>query len=109
MRDIFSFIFLGFSLALTAQTPTQWDLRTCVEYAIKHNISVQQADIQARLAKLQADQAKDNQLPTMSGSSGLGMRLGRSIDPVTNAFTTTQFLYNNFGIYLIFNKYKTQI
>ena len=85
-------------MSLTAQTPKQWDLRTCVEYAIKHNISVQQADIQARVAKLQADQAKYNQLPTISGSSGLGMRLGRSIDPVTNAFTTTQFLYNNFGL-----------
>ncbi len=85
-------------MSLTAQNPKQWDLRTCVEYAIKHNMSVQQADIQARLAKLQADQAKYNQLPTMSGSSGLGMRLGRSIDPVTNAFTTTQFLYNNFGM-----------
>ena len=98
MKYIFSFIFLVFTGSLTAQEPAKWDLRTCVEYAIKHNISVQQADIQARLAKLQADQAKSNQLPTMSGSSGLGMRLGRSIDPVTNAFTTTQFLYNNFGL-----------
>ncbi|MEY3291717.1 MAG: hypothetical protein RLZZ266_742, partial [Bacteroidota bacterium] len=85
-------------MSLTAQKPTQWDLRTCVEYAIKHNISVQQADIQARLAKLQADQAKDSRLPNLTGSSGLGMRLGRSIDPVTNAFTTTQFLFNNFGL-----------
>ena len=98
MKYIFSFIFLVFTGALNAQEPAKWDLRTCVEYAIKHNISVQQADIQARLAKLQADQAKSNQLPTMSGASGLGMRLGRSIDPVTNAFTTTQFLYNNFGL-----------
>ncbi len=70
MRTIFSLIFLGLSLALTPQTPSQCDLRTCVEYAIKHNISVQQADIQARLAKLQADQAKYNQLPTVSGASG---------------------------------------
>lgn len=98
MKYIFSFIFLVISMSLKAQTPKQWDLRTCVEYAIKHNISVQQADIQARLSKLQADQAKYNQLPTMSGSSGLGMRLGRSIDPVTNSFTTTKFLYNNFGL-----------
>ncbi len=98
MRYIFSFIFLGFTLSLTAQSPKQWDLRTCVEYAIKHNISVQQADIQARLSKLQADQAKDNKLPNLTGSSGLGMRLGRSIDPVTNSFTTTQFLFNNFGL-----------
>ncbi len=98
MKYIFSFIFLVFTCSLTAQEPAKWDLKTCVEYAIKHNVSVQQADIQARIAKLQADQAKSNQLPTMSGSSGLGMRLGRSIDPVTNAFTTTQFLYNNFGL-----------
>ncbi len=98
MRYIFSFIFLVFALNLKAQEPTKWDLKTCVEYAVKHNISVQQADIQARLAKLQADQAKSNQLPSMTGSSGAGMRLGRSIDPVTNAFTTTQFLYNNFGL-----------
>jgi outer membrane protein len=69
-----------------------------VEYAIKHNISVQQADIQARINKIQADIAKSNQLPTINGSSGMGLRLGRSIDPTTNGFTNTQFLYNNFGI-----------
>jgi outer membrane protein len=81
-----------------AQEPTQWDLRSCVEYAIQHNISVQQADVQARLAKLQAELAKSNQLPTISGSTGMGLRLGRSIDPTTNGFSNTQFLYNNFGV-----------
>ena len=83
---------------MKAQSPTKWDLKTCIEYAIEHNISVQQADIQSRLAKLQADLAKSNQLPTINGSSGMGLRLGRSIDPTTNAFTNTQFLYNNFGL-----------
>jgi outer membrane protein len=94
-----SFLFLiTFSLTSTAQTPAQWDLKTCVEYAVQHNISVQQADIQARLAKLQSELAKSSQLPTMNGSSGMGLRLGRSIDPTTNGFTNTQFLYNNFGL-----------
>ena len=91
-------LFISISLGLIAQETTQWDLKTCVEYAIKHNISVQQADVQARLAKLQADVAKSNQLPTINGSSGMGLRLGRSIDPTTNGFTNTQFLYNNFGL-----------
>ncbi len=85
-------------MGLSAQEPVKWDLQSCVEYAIKHNISVQQADVQARLAKLQADMAKSNQLPTMNGSTGMGLRLGRSIDPTTNGFTNTQFLYNNFGL-----------
>ena len=94
---LFLFLITG-AVQLKAQDSTTWDLQTCVEYAIKHNISVQQADIQARINKIQADIAKSNQLPTINGSSGMGLRLGRSIDPTTNGFTNTQFLYNNFGI-----------
>ena len=30
-----------------------WDLRRCVDYAMANNITVQQADVQARLAALQ--------------------------------------------------------
>ena len=33
-----------------------------------------------------------------SGNTGMGLRLGRSIDPTTNGFSNTQFLYNNFGV-----------
>ncbi|MFM1929572.1 MAG: hypothetical protein RL387_900 [Bacteroidota bacterium] len=89
---------ISLSIGVNAQEPEKWDLKTCVEYAIQHNISVQQADVQARLAKLQADLAKNSQLPSLTGSSGMGLRLGRSIDPTTNGFTNTQFLYNNFGL-----------
>ena len=98
MKYILYLFFITISLSASAQTPQQWDLKTCVEYAIQHNISVQQADIQARLAKLQSELAKSNQLPTLNGSTGMGLRLGRSIDPTTNGFTNTQFLYNNFGM-----------
>ena len=98
MKYIFSLLMISLSVGLMAQEPEKWDLKTCVEYAVQHNISVQQADVQARLAKLQADLAKNNQLPTLTGSSGMGLRLGRSIDPTTNGFTNTQFLFNNFGL-----------
>ena len=98
MRYILSLLMITLSIGVMAQEPEKWDLKTCVEYAIQHNISVQQADVQARLAKLQVDLAKNSQLPTVSGSSGMGLRLGRSIDPTTNAFTNTQFLFNNFGL-----------
>ena len=98
MKYILFLLLINFSTALNAQNPPKWDLQTCIAYAIEHNISVQQADIQSRIAKLQADLAKSNQLPTINGSSGMGLRLGRSIDPTTNGFTNTQFLYNNFGL-----------
>jgi outer membrane protein len=98
MKYIFSLFLISMSLGLVAQEPVQWDLKSCVEYAKQHNISVQQADVQARLSKLQASLAKNSQLPTLNGSSGMGLRFGRSIDPTTNGFTNTQFLYNNFGL-----------
>ena len=98
MKYILSILIMGFSSTIMAQDITQWDLKTCVDYAVKHNISIQQADVQSRLSKLQAELANSNRLPTMNGSSGMGLRLGRSIDPTTNGFANTQFLYNNFGI-----------
>ena len=98
MKYILSLFFSACSLSLVAQEPAQWDLQTCVAYAIQHNISVQQADVQARVAKLQAASTKSNMLPTINGASGMGLRIGRSIDPTTNGFANTQFLYNNFGL-----------
>ena len=98
MKYIITISLFFSSISLMAQEPAKWDLRSCVQYAIQHNISVQQADVQARLAKLQAELAKSNRLPTISGSTGMGLRLGRSIDPTTNDFTNTQFLFNNFGV-----------
>ncbi len=83
-------------LKLIAQQ--KWDLRTCVEYAMKNNISVKETDVQARIAALVSKQAKLNQYPNIGFSSGTGLRLGRSIDPTTNQFSTTQFLYQNFGL-----------
>lgn len=75
-----------------------WDLRHIIEHAIQFNISIQQADIQARILALQAKQAKNNLYPNISGSSSTGVRFGRSIDPTTNSFSTSQFLYQNFGV-----------
>ena len=98
MKYLFSLLLLTGVLSLQAQEPAYWDLKSCVEYAIQHNISIQQADVSARLAKIQAELANSNRLPTVNGSTGMGMRFGRSIDPTTNGFSNTQFLYNNFGL-----------
>jgi outer membrane protein len=82
--------------ALFAQE--KWTLRRCVEYAVKNNISVKQADVQARLSELQLKQARLNQVPSLGFNTGLGTQFGRSIDPTTNQFTTTQLLYQNLGL-----------
>ncbi len=94
------------SQAFAQRASDHWDLRQCIEYALQFNISIKQADIQARIAALQAKQAKYNIYPSVNGSSSTGVRFGRSIDPTTNAFATSQFLYQNFGVNAGFQLYN---
>lgn len=99
MRKLLTLLFCTILMQSNAQRASDnWDLRHCIEHAIQFNISIQQADVQARIAALQAKQAKYNRYPNLGGSSSTGVRFGRSIDPTTNSFSTSQFLYQNFGI-----------
>lgn len=45
-----------FSAPLYSQS--EWSLKDCLEYAIKNNISIQQADIQTKFEKLNYKQSK---------------------------------------------------
>lgn len=76
----------------------KWDLRRLVDYAMTNNISVKQADVQARIAALQLEQSKLNRWPTASFSGNVGEQFGRSIDPTTNQFTTTNFFFNQYQL-----------
>ncbi|OIR12174.1 outer membrane efflux protein BepC precursor [mine drainage metagenome] len=76
----------------------KWDLRKLVDYAMQNNISVKQADVQARLAALQLKQAKYYQIPSASFNTGYGPQFGRSIDPTTNQFTTVPLYYQSYSL-----------
>jgi len=75
-----------------------WNLRRSVEYALANNISVKQADIDARLAALTLKQNRLQQYPSAVVSGSIGINAGRSIDPTTNLFTNTQLLANGFSL-----------
>lgn len=96
MKYLFNIAALTICFSAIAQD--KWDLRRCVDYATKNNISVKQADVQARMSALQLQQAKLNVYPTASFSSNLGGQFGRSIDPTTNQYTTTQLLSQSYTL-----------
>lgn len=92
----FSFISLFFNNLVTAQD--KWDLRRCVEFAVANNISVKQADIQARVAELTLRQSRLQQYPNVGFSNSSGISSGRSIDPTSNQFTNQQLLFSQFNL-----------
>lgn len=76
----------------------KWDLRQCVDHAVKNNISVRQTDLQSRFSALTYQQSKSSQLPTLNYSGSVGYRLGRSENPTTGVLEDNNFL--NFGMQL---------
>ena len=76
----------------------KWDLRRCVEYALANNISVKQADVQARISSLQLKLNEAGQYPNLGFSSNAGYNLGRSINPATNQFENNSIFFNGFQL-----------
>ncbi|MBZ4192626.1 TolC family protein [Niabella beijingensis] len=91
-------ILTGFWVTLAAQAQEKWSLEQCVEYAVEHNISVKQTDVQARIDKLTLDQSKAALFPTANSQHSLGYQFGRSIDPTSNQFTTNEILFANHSL-----------
>ena len=90
--------FIGLSQTYAQRASDNWDLRHCIEHALQYNISIQQADVQARIQALLAKQSNYNLYPNLNANTGSGLRFGRTIDPTTNNFVNSQFLYQNFGV-----------
>jgi outer membrane protein len=101
MRKITSCVFLLFLFLVSIQGIAQqdrWDLKRCVEYAINNNISIKQSDIDARTAELTFKQAKASQFGQANFNTNLGFNFGRSVNPTTNLYTTSQILSQGLGL-----------
>ncbi len=87
---IFCFVCLWlFSYSVAGQD--KWDLQQCVTYAVTHNLSVKDADLQARFSQLQLRQDKLSKIPTFSLQGNVGYQLGRSENPTTGVLQDNNF------------------
>lgn len=70
------------------QEGNSWTLQRSVQYALQHNISIQQNVLNERLAKLTLLQSQLSQLPNANASGNYGRSFGRSVDPTSNQFVS---------------------
>jgi len=98
MHKKYTLLLTILSLVLTASAQDKWDLKRCVEYALANNISVKQADVQARFADLTLKQSKLSQYPSLNLGANTSLNGGRSIDPTTNLFVQQQILSAGFNL-----------
>lgn len=91
-------LFVALLTFTASYTQEKWDLRSSVEYALKNNISIRQADVQAKIAALTYEQSKLSQYPSANIQNSAGYQFGRSIDPATNQFTNAEILFVNHSL-----------
>jgi outer membrane protein len=75
-----------------------WSLQQCIAYAWQNNIQVKQAEISQKMAKNTQTGSKANLLPSVSGFADHVYNDGRTIDPFTNTFATSQVLSEDFYV-----------
>jgi outer membrane protein len=95
MKIRFVHFFISILITSAAIGQEKWDLQKCVDYALKNNISVRQADLQIRFAQLDFQQSKLSMYPSANFNSSLGYSSGRNQDPTTFSLITTGYLFNN--------------
>lgn len=84
-----------FSQDNATDTTHKWSLQECVDYALANNISVRQADLQARFSALSVKQRRAAQLPTLGFNMNAGKSYGLSNDPTTGILVDNVFFNTN--------------
>jgi len=75
-----------------------WTLQECIDYALNNNIQIRQSELITDLNKDLKSQSIASMFPSLNGNATQNYYYGRSIDPFTNTFTTSEVRSNSFAL-----------
>ena len=75
-----------------------WTLKECVDQAVANSLSIKRSSYSVESSKVDLKQSRMSMIPTLNGSASYGYNWGRSINPVTNLFTTQEINSNNLAL-----------
>ena len=76
----------------------KWDLKKCVEYAMEHNLSVSQSELQAKITALNNKQSKLSMIPSLNFGGSEAFNGGSTQDPSTFTRVTQNYLSTSFQL-----------
>ncbi|CAM4276922.1 TolC family protein [Zobellia roscoffensis] len=91
-------LLLLFSIGAVSAQQKNWTLQECVEYAVEHNLSVEQYELDLQNALIDKSDAVGAMLPALNASSSVTGSTGLSFDPTTNQPVTTTILSASGGL-----------
>lgn len=77
---------------------TVWTVDACMQYAVRQNLLLKNSRLDSRIAGEDLTAAYGDFLPSVGTTGAWGKRMGRSIDPKTNMYTSTSFMESTIGL-----------
>lgn len=96
MKKTMLFAALLVSMTAVAQERA-WTLSDCIDYALEHNLSVQQSGINVEQQEIALNTAESNRLPGLSGSAGQNFSFGRGLT-ADNTYANTNTTSTSFSL-----------
>jgi outer membrane protein len=79
-------------------TPQVWNLKTCIDYAIAHNLSIKQQEATRDQQAVELNTAQWSRLPNLNGSVGQSFNFGRALQS-DNTYGNLNTRNTNFSLY----------
>ncbi len=77
---------------------SKWTLEECIQHALDRNITINQRKLNNELSEISLEQSKTDLLPNLTASGSQSWNFGRSVDPYTYDYVSTNVGSNNFGL-----------
>ncbi|NKI25584.1 TolC family protein [Arenibacter sp. 6A1] len=87
-----------FCVGIMMAQEKKWTLRDCVEYALEHNISIKQSELDLQNADLAKADAKGNFLPTVNANASHSWNIGLNQNITTGLFENITTQYTSAGV-----------
>jgi len=78
-KQYITFVTIAVLSAGPAMAQKQWNLKQCIEYAIKHNLTIKQQEAAKDESAVDLNTAKWSRLPDLTGSASHSFNFGRSL------------------------------
>lgn len=96
MRKILAIAAICLSVTASAQNGG-WTLSQCIDYALEHNLSIQQSDLSVEQQEIALNTAESSRLPGLSGSAGQNFSFGRGLT-ADNTYANTNTTSTSFSL-----------
>src|SRR5271170_6268669 len=94
----FTVLFCACNMLVFAQQDNTLTLQQCLDIAIKNNLNVKQTGLTMESDRINFLQAKENLIPSITGSVSRALSQGRGINPVTNTYVDQSLTSDNYGL-----------